>query len=97
MRGYPQFSFWIPIALTKVCFSCIVINCAKIPQSVLVGTVVNVSCCICVIEVCHFSLNFLFCMFVRQSCESLANNFDDVKHTTLSERAALREAARYFF
>ncbi|CAH3165814.1 unnamed protein product [Porites lobata] len=28
------------------------------------------------------------------SCESLTNNFDDVKHTTLSERAALREAAR---
>lgn len=28
------------------------------------------------------------------SCESLVNNFDDVKHTTLSERAALREAAR---
>lgn len=28
------------------------------------------------------------------SCESLLNNFDDVKHTTLSERAALREAAR---
>ena len=30
-----------------------------------------------------------------KSCESLLNNFDDVKHTTLSERAALREAARY--
>ena len=29
-RGYPQFSFWIPIALTKICFSRIVINCAKI-------------------------------------------------------------------
>lgn len=28
------------------------------------------------------------------NCESLTNNFDDVKHTTLSERAALREAAR---
>eukprot|EP00118_Oscarella_pearsei_P000664 m.5504 g.5504 ORF g.5504 m.5504 type:complete len:1023 (+) comp13357_c0_seq1:58-3126(+) len=28
------------------------------------------------------------------SCESLKNNFDDVKHTTLSERAALREAGR---
>ena len=21
MRGYPQFSFWIPIALAKICFS----------------------------------------------------------------------------
>ncbi|KAK2569856.1 Dihydropyrimidine dehydrogenase [NADP(+)] [Acropora cervicornis] len=28
------------------------------------------------------------------SCESLTNNFDDVKHSTLSERAALREASR---
>ena len=35
--------------------------------------------------------------FVLQSCESLVNNFDDVKHTTLSERAALREAARYMY
>ena len=31
MHGYPQFSFWIPIALAKIFFSCIVINCAKIP------------------------------------------------------------------
>ena len=31
MRGYLQFSFWIPIALAKICFSRIVINCAKIP------------------------------------------------------------------
>lgn len=29
-----------------------------------------------------------------QSCVSLENNFFDIKHTTLSERAALREAAR---
>ncbi|XP_065834475.1 dihydropyrimidine dehydrogenase [NADP(+)]-like isoform X2 [Oscarella lobularis] len=28
------------------------------------------------------------------TCERLLNNFDDVKHTTLSERAALRESAR---
>ncbi|XP_071451994.1 dihydropyrimidine dehydrogenase [NADP(+)], partial [Hetaerina americana] len=28
------------------------------------------------------------------SCVSLQKNFDDIKHTTLSERAALREAAR---
>uniref|UniRef100_A0A8C4SYY1 Dihydropyrimidine dehydrogenase [NADP(+)] n=1 Tax=Erpetoichthys calabaricus TaxID=27687 RepID=A0A8C4SYY1_ERPCA len=27
-------------------------------------------------------------------CEALENNFDDIKHTTLSERAALREAMR---
>ena len=26
MRGYTQFSFWIPIALAKICFSRIVIN-----------------------------------------------------------------------
>ena len=29
MRGYPQFSFWIPIALAKIYFSRIVINCTK--------------------------------------------------------------------
>ncbi|CAB3373612.1 Hypothetical predicted protein [Cloeon dipterum] len=28
------------------------------------------------------------------ACPSLENNFDDIKHTTLSERAALKEAAR---
>lgn len=28
------------------------------------------------------------------SCPSLENNFEDIKHTTLSERGALREAAR---
>ena len=32
---------------------------------------------------------------IRQSCEDLTNNFEDIKHTTLSERGALREAARY--
>ncbi|XP_008935826.1 PREDICTED: dihydropyrimidine dehydrogenase [NADP(+)]-like, partial [Merops nubicus] len=26
------------------------------------------------------------------NCEKLENNFDDIKHTTLSERGALREA-----
>ena len=30
MRGYPQFSFWIPVAFAKICFSRIVINRAKI-------------------------------------------------------------------
>ncbi|GIY15418.1 dihydropyrimidine dehydrogenase [Caerostris extrusa] len=29
-----------------------------------------------------------------QDCRPLKNDFDDIKHTTLSERAALREAAR---
>ncbi|KAJ7395278.1 hypothetical protein BTVI_156269 [Pitangus sulphuratus] len=29
------------------------------------------------------------------NCEKLENNFDDIKHTTLSERGALREAMRY--
>ncbi|KAK2106960.1 hypothetical protein P7K49_016474 [Saguinus oedipus] len=27
-----------------------------------------------------------------QNCENLENNFDDIKHTTLGERGALREA-----
>lgn len=30
----------------------------------------------------------------QNTCPSLANNFDDIKHTTLSERGALREATR---
>ena len=30
-----------------------------------------------------------------QSCGPLTNNFDDIKHTTLSERGALKEAARW--
>jgi len=29
MHGYPQFSFWILIALAKIYFFHIVINCAK--------------------------------------------------------------------
>ena len=29
-----------------------------------------------------------------QNCEKLENNFDDIKHTTLGERGALREAMR---
>nr|CAI9690914.1 unnamed protein product [Rangifer tarandus platyrhynchus] len=28
------------------------------------------------------------------NCEKLENNFDDIKHTTLGERGALREAMR---
>ena len=31
MRGYRQFSFWIPITLAKIFFSRIIINRAKIP------------------------------------------------------------------
>ena len=30
MRGYPQFSFWNPIALAKICFNRMVINHTKI-------------------------------------------------------------------
>ena len=30
MRGYPHFSFWILIALAKICFSPMVITFAKI-------------------------------------------------------------------
>ena len=41
MPRYPQFSFWIPVALTKIYFSRIVINCAK-NSSVLEGTVLKV-------------------------------------------------------
>ena len=41
MRGYPQFSFLIPIALVKICFS----RSHKLRKntSVLVGTVLNYS------------------------------------------------------
>ena len=37
MRGYPQFSFWILIALAKICFFRIVFNRAKIIIIVLGG------------------------------------------------------------
>ena len=30
MCGYPQFSFWVVIALAKICFFHLVLNCAKI-------------------------------------------------------------------
>ena len=39
--AYPQFSFWIPIALAKICFFRIVINCAKILLCSVVGTVLE--------------------------------------------------------
>ena len=32
MSCYPQFSFWIPIALAKIFFTCIVINRARMPR-----------------------------------------------------------------
>ena len=32
--------------------------------------------------------------FPRTSCDPMFKNFDDIKHTSLSERGALREAAR---
>ena len=40
MRGYPQFSFLIPIGLANICFSRIVINRTKI-FTVLVGIVLK--------------------------------------------------------
>ena len=40
MRGYPRFSFWIPIGLAEMCFSRIVINRNK-NTSVLEGTVLK--------------------------------------------------------
>ena len=42
MRVYPQFSFWISIALVKIYISCIIINRAKNAFE-LVGTVLNSS------------------------------------------------------
>ena len=41
MSRYPQFSFWIHVANTKICFSRIVTKCAKILQSVLRGAVLK--------------------------------------------------------
>ena len=38
MRGYPQFSFWIPIALAKICFSCIVIKGTMVELSFSTST-----------------------------------------------------------
>ena len=40
MRGYPQFSFWISIALVKIYISCIIINRGKNTFE-LVGTVLK--------------------------------------------------------
>ena len=40
MRGYPQLSFWISIALVEIYISCIIINRGKNTVE-LVGTVLN--------------------------------------------------------
>ena len=42
MRGYPQFSFWISIALVKIYISCIIINRGKNTFE-LVGTVLKIA------------------------------------------------------
>lgn len=36
----------------------------------------------------------LLLLLLLQNYEKLENNFDDIKHTTLGERGALREAVR---
>lgn len=41
-----------------------------------------------------FGRPFEYFSCLLQSCVPLTNNFDDIKHTTLSERGALKEAAR---
>ena len=37
---------------------------------------------------------YIFSLHTVQTCSSKVKNFEDIKHTTLSERGALREAAR---
>ena len=41
MRGYPHFSFWIPITLVKIYFFHVAITFSKIHNFVLGGTVLN--------------------------------------------------------
>lgn len=52
----------------------------------------------CKVRPCSLAISirmqFIFCNFLLQSCIPLENDFSDIKHTTLSERGALREAAR---
>uniref|UniRef100_A0A8C0Q8K9 Dihydropyrimidine dehydrogenase [NADP(+)] n=1 Tax=Canis lupus familiaris TaxID=9615 RepID=A0A8C0Q8K9_CANLF len=46
---------------------------------------------------CQLLKQFQHCvaeMYSVRKCEKLENNFDDIKHTTLGERGALREAMR---
>ena len=49
-----------------------------------------------IVRTCVYNLDCLMILstFFR-SCDPLYKNFDDIKHTTLSERAAMREAARW--
>lgn len=43
----------------------------------------------------YIFIYFIFYYFIiLQKCATLTKNFDDIKHTTLSERSALKEAAR---
>ena len=41
-----------------------------------------------------YNLNVFENTLFRSGCDPMFKNFDDIKHTTLSERGALREAAR---
>ena len=43
-----------------------------------------------------FELNWQIniCLIYRSSCDPMYKDFNDIKHTSLSERGALREAAR---
>ncbi len=42
----------------------------------------------------HVSRLIIFVGHVLQSCAGKEHDFDDIKHTTLSERAALKESSR---
>ena len=53
MHGYPQFSLWIPTALAKICYSHIVISCAK-----------NLSC---ISRHCPKTINFELSIFNQVS------------------------------
>ena len=53
MHGYPQFSLWIPTALAKMCYSHIVISCAK-----------NLSC---ISRHCPKTINFELSIFNQVS------------------------------
>ena len=55
MRGYPQFSFWISIALVKIYYPRIVIKHTK-NTSLLVGTVLDS----CLIQILYYAIDPLF-------------------------------------
>ncbi len=46
---------------------------------------------------CYRLIDNGFCTIPSPCVSGLANDFTDIKHTTLSERGALKEAARYVF